>query len=149
MSENSLELAIPLCADSTAWVLLPPTGRDVPTTWPTEFSSGIRVRAVLHGQINIDFRNINIAHDTAHCELLGIGQGRGGYPSLGNGRRAGQYSIVPLCGFTLGSQLDVIGVRNSGGVGGFYVRVVFLTQNFSHQRVKHQAQRHNTESRRQ
>ena len=39
MSENSLELASPLCADSTAWVLLPPTGRDVPTTWPTDFSS--------------------------------------------------------------------------------------------------------------
>ena len=30
---------MPLCADSTAWVLLPPTGRDVPTTWPTDFSS--------------------------------------------------------------------------------------------------------------
>ena len=37
---------------------------------------------MLHGQINIDFRNINIAHDTTHCELLGTGQRRGGYPSL-------------------------------------------------------------------
>ena len=32
ISENSLELAMPLCADSTAWVPLPPTGKDVPTT---------------------------------------------------------------------------------------------------------------------
>ena len=39
MSENSFAEAIPLCADSTAWVPAPPTGREVPTTCPTVRSS--------------------------------------------------------------------------------------------------------------
>ena len=55
---------------------------------------------MLYGQINVDFRNINIAHDTTHCELLGVGHGRDGCPSLRDGR-AGQHGVVPLCGLPL------------------------------------------------
>ena len=56
----------------------------------------VRVRTMLHGQVHVDFGNVHIGHDAAHRELLGIGQGRGGCPSLGNGRRAGQHGVVLL-----------------------------------------------------
>ena len=68
---------MPLWAESTAWVLLPPTGRDVPTTWPTDFFQWLCARTVLHGQIHTYLGNIHIGHDAAHRELLGVGQGRG------------------------------------------------------------------------
>ena len=109
----------------------------------------VRVRAVLHRQIYADLGNVHIGHDTTHRELFGIGQGRSGSPSLCDGRLAGQHSVVLLRGLPLGSQFGIIGVFNSGGVDCFYVRVVFLTQKFSHQRIKHQPQRCNTASRRQ
>ena len=108
----------------------------------------VRIRAVLHWQIYADLGNIDVAHDTAHGKLLGIGQGRGRSPSLGNGC-AGQHGVVLLRGFPLGSQLDVIGVRDSCGVGGFYVRMIPFAQKFSRQRIKHQPQRRNAASRRQ
>ena len=78
----------------------------------------VRVRAVLHGQIYADFRDVHIGHDTTHRELFGIGQGRGGSPSLCDGRLAGQHSVVLLRGLPLGSQFGIIGVFNSGGVDG-------------------------------
>ena len=55
----------------------------------------VRIRAVLHWQIYADLGNIDVAHDTAHGKLLGIGQGRGRSPSLGNGC-AGQHGVVLL-----------------------------------------------------
>ena len=109
----------------------------------------VRVRTMLHGQVHVDFGNVHISHDAAHRELLGIGQGRGRCLSLCNGRRAGQHGVVLLRGFTLNGQLGVLGVRDNCGVGGFDVRVVFLTQKFSHQRVKQQSQRRNATSCRQ
>ena len=81
----------------------------------------VRVRAVLHRQIYADLGDVHIGHDTTHRELFGIGQGRGGSPSLCDGRLAGQHSVVLLCGLPLGSQFGIIGVFNSGGVDGFYV----------------------------
>ena len=92
---------------------------------------------------------MEIGHDAAHRELLGIGQGRGGCPSLGNGRRAGQHGVVLLRGFTLNGQLGVIGVRDNCGVGGFHIGMILFIQEFSHQRVKQKPQRCNTASRRQ
>ena len=64
-------------------------------------------------------------------------------------RRIGQHGVVLLRRLPLGGQLGIAGIRNSCGVGGFYVRVVFLTQKLSHQRVKQKPQRHNAASRRQ
>ena len=84
----------------------------------------VGARAMFHRQVHADFRNFHIAHDTAHRELLGIRQGGGRSPSLRDGR-AGQHGVVLLCGFTLCSQLGFVGFFNSGGVGGFDVRVVF------------------------
>ena len=108
----------------------------------------VRVRAVLHRQIYVDFGDVYIGHGAAHRELLGIGQGRGGCPSLCNGC-TGQHGVVLLCGFTLGSQLGVVGICNGLGVGGFHIRMILFTQKFSHQRVKQKPQRHSTASRRQ
>ena len=100
----------------------------------------VRVRAVLHRQIYADLGDVNVAHDTAHGELLGIGQGRGGCLSLCNGC-AGQHSIVPLCGFTLGSQLGSVGALDGGGIGGFYVGVIFVVDVYADQRIGQQRAR--------
>ena len=108
----------------------------------------VRVRAVLHRQIYVDFRDVHIGHDAAHRELLGVGQGRGGCPSLSDSC-AGQHGVVLLCGFTLGGQLGIVSVFDGGGVGGFYIGVVLFIQEFSHQWVKQKPQRHNAASRRQ
>ena len=112
------------------------------------FLQRVRARSVLHWQIYVDLGNVDVAHDTAHGKLLGIRQGRGRCPSLSNSC-AGQHGIILLCCLPLGGQLGFVGVFDGGGVGGFYVRVVFLTQKFSRQRIKHQPQRCNTASRRQ
>ena len=40
----------------------------------------VRVRAVLHRQIHVDFGDVYIGHDAAHRELLGVGQGEGRMP---------------------------------------------------------------------
>ena len=103
---------------------------------------------MLYRQVYTDLGDVHISHGTAHRELLGIGQGRGGCPSLRD-RRIGQHDVVLLCGFTLGGQLGVVGILDSGCVAGFYVRMIFFAQKFSHQRVKQKPQRHNTASRRQ
>ena len=63
--------------------------------------------------------------------------------------RIGQHGIVLLCGFTLGGQLGIVGVLDGGCVAGFYVRMTFFAQKFSHQRIEKQPQRHNAASRRQ
>lgn len=107
------------------------------------------VRAMLHRQVYVDFGDVHIGHDAAHRELLGIGQGRGGYPSLCDGRLAGQHGVILLRRLPLGGQFGIIGVRDGGGVGGFYVRMIPFAQKLSHQWVKQQPQRSNAASRRQ
>ena len=69
-------------------------------------------------------------------------------PPLCDGR-AGQHGVVLLCGFTLGGQLGVVGVRDNCGVGGFHIGMILFIQEFSHQWVKQKPQRHSTASRRQ
>ena len=92
---------------------------------------------MLHGQIYVDLGNVHIRHDTAHRKLFGIRQGRGRCPSLCDGRCAGQHGVILLRRLPLGGQFGIIGVRDGGGVGGFYVRMIPFAQKFSHQRVKH------------
>ena len=82
------------------------------------------IRTMLYGQVHVDLRNVDVAHDAAHRELLCIRQGRGGSPSLCNGRRAGQHSVVLLRRLPLGSQLGIVGVLDGGGVGGFHIRMI-------------------------
>ena len=106
-------------------------------------------RTVLHRQIHFDFGNVHIGHDAAHRELFFIRQGRGRSPSLCNGRRVGQHGVVLLCGFPLCSQFGFVGAFYGCGVDGFHIRMILFTQKFSHQWVKHQAQRRNAASRRQ
>ena len=105
-------------------------------------------RSVLYRQVHVDLGDVHIRHDSTSRKLLGVGQGRGGCPSLRNGR-IGQHGIVLLCGFTLGGQLGIVGVLDGGCVAGFYVRMTFFAQKFSHQRIEKQPQRHNAASRRQ
>ena len=62
---------------------------------------------------------------------------------------AGQHGVVLLCGFTLGSQLGVVGICNGLGVGGFHIRMILLTYQLTDQWVKQQPQCRNTASRRQ
>ena len=85
------------------------------------------VRAMLHRQVYVDFGDVHIGHDAAHCELLGVGQGRGGSPSLRNSHRAGQHSVILLRRLPLGGQLGIVSVFDGGGVGGFYIGVVLFT----------------------
>ena len=59
------------------------------------FFQRVGARAVFHWQIHADFRNVHIAHDAAHRELLIIRQGRGRSPSLCDGR-AGQHGVILL-----------------------------------------------------
>ena len=104
--------------------------------------------AMLHRQVHVDFGDVDVSHDTAHRELICVGQGRGGSPSLRD-RRIGQHGVILLCRLPLGGQLGIIGVLYGRGIGCLHVGVVLFTQKFSHQRVKQKPQRHNTASRRQ
>ena len=106
----------------------------------------VRIRTMLHGQIYSDFRDVHIGHDAAYRELLGIGQGRCGSPSLCDGRCAGQHIIVLLRRLPLGGQFGVIGVSDGGGVGGFHIRMILLTYQLTDQWVKQQPQRRNAAS---
>ena len=96
----------------------------------------LRVRTMLYGQIYVDFGNVDVAHDTTHRELFGVGQGRGRSPSLCNGRRAGQHNIILLRSFTLGSQFGFVGVFNGGGVGCLHIGVVLFAHQLADQWIE-------------
>ena len=96
----------------------------------------VRVRATLHRQVYVDLGDVYIGHDAAHCELLGIRQGRGGCPSLGNGCRAGQHGVVLLRGFPLCSQFSFVGVFNGGGVGCLHIGVVLFAHQLADQWIE-------------
>ena len=99
------------------------------------FFQRVGSRTVLHGQVHVDFGNVNIAHDAAHGELLGVGQGRGICPSLRD-RRIGQHSIVLLCRLPLGGQLGIVGICNGCGVGGFHIGMIFLVHQLADQWIE-------------
>ena len=75
---------------------------------------------MLYRQVYTDFGDVDVSHDAAHCELICVGQGRGGCPSLGNGC-AGQHGVILLRRLPLGGQFGIIGVLDSRGVSGFHV----------------------------
>ena len=112
------------------------------------FFQRVGSRTVLHGQVHVDFGDINIGHDTAHGELLGVGQGRGRSPSLRD-RRIGQHGVVLLCGFTLGGQLGIVGVFDGRSIGCLHIGVISFAYQLTNQWIEKQPQRHNAASCRQ
>jgi len=81
---------------------------------------------MLHRQVHVDFGDVDVSHDTAHRELICVGQGRGRSPSLRD-RRIGQHGVILLRRLPLGSQLGIVGVLDGGSVGSFHIGVVLFT----------------------